>query len=108
MLESREQNWVAAQKHLQEAWSRNKSRSAVAVELARVERRLNNPAAALKTITEITATTQQAPAYHLELAAIYTQLHRTADAQVQRQIVSDLQISAHTELHFEEPKIYVY
>jgi tetratricopeptide (TPR) repeat protein len=107
-LESRQQNWVAAQKHLREAWSRNKSRVTVAVELARAERHLNDPDAALKTLSAIPAVTQQTSAYHLELAEIYTQLHRPGDAQAQRKAVSDLQAAAHAELHFEEPKVYVY
>ncbi len=108
MLESRQRNWAAAQKHLREAWSRDKSRSSVAVELARVERHLNDPSAALKTITAIGPATQQTSAYHLELAEIYVQLHRPEDAQAQRKIVSDLQLAAHSELHFDEPKVYVY
>jgi hypothetical protein len=47
-------------------------------------------------------------AFHLELAQIYTQLHRISEAQAERDAVNNLQAQAHDALHFENPRTYVH
>ncbi len=107
-IEAQHQEWSAAEKHLCKAWMQDRSRTNIALELARTYLHLNQPAEALNTLTGIRAGMQQSPAFHLELAQVYSQLHRTLEAETERRTVTQLQADAQQGLRFDEPKVYVH
>ncbi len=107
-LESRHQEWSAAEKHLSKAWTQDRSNTNVALELSRSYRHLDQPTSALKVLTAIRPAMQQSAAFHLELAQVYSQLHQTLEAETERKAVSQLQANAQQGLHFDDPKVYVH
>jgi tetratricopeptide (TPR) repeat protein len=107
-LESHQQEWSTSEKHLVKAWTKDRSNTDVALELSRAYWHLNQPTEALKILEAIRPKMEQAAAFHLELAQVYSQLHQTTAAETERKTVSQLQADAQQGLRFEDPKIYVH
>lgn len=47
-------------------------------------------------------------AFHLELAQLYTQLRRLAEAQEERDVAAKLQARAQDNIRFDNPTTYVH
>jgi hypothetical protein len=70
---------------------------------------MDRPLDALQLMNSIRPVMRESSAFHLELAQIYTQLRRPAEARAERDAVSDLQAQTQSALlRFENPRIYVY
>jgi tetratricopeptide (TPR) repeat protein len=108
LLEARSGDWNAALEHLNRAWAQDHSDTKIALELARTYRRRNKPQDALRLLSSFSPDMRTSSAFHLELAQIYTQLHRISEAQAERDAVNNLQAQAHDALHFENPRTYVH
>jgi len=108
LIEVRQSRWESAFEHLSRAWAQDRSNFGVALGLARAYRSLNRPAEALQLLTSLRPTVQHSSAFHLELAQLYTQLHRTIDARTERDAVTRLEAQSAEVLHFDSPKTYVY
>ena len=107
LLEMRDEHWDSAAQYLKLAWAKQKSQPDVALALSRIYRHSNQPLEALQLLQACRAAVQQSAAYHLELAKVYTQLHRSSDAEAERKRVSELQSQAVGSLRFDPPKTYV-
>jgi tetratricopeptide (TPR) repeat protein len=103
----RQEQWDSAAKYLKLAWNHNKNDSALAVGLSRVLRHTSQPDEALKILEFCRTESAQTPAFHLELAQVYTQLHRSDMADAERATVSRLKASEASSLHFDQPGTYV-
>ena len=108
LLEARQHDWDAALDHLGRAWAQNRSNPDIALELARAYQRKNRPLDALRLLASISPVMQESPAFHFELAQTYAFLHRSADAQAERDALTSLQARTHDALHFENPRTYVH
>ncbi|MFZ0589431.1 MAG: tetratricopeptide repeat protein [Bryobacteraceae bacterium] len=108
LLEARQHDWDAALDHLRRAWTQNRSNPDIALELARAYERKNRPLDALQLLASISPVMQESSAFHFELAQIYALLHRSADAQAERDTLTSLQARTHNALHFENPRTYVH
>jgi tetratricopeptide (TPR) repeat protein len=101
-------NWTDAYRHLAKAWSSDRSNLTVALHLARSLQHLNRAADALQVLQPLATALRDSPTFHSELAQIYGQLHRTAEAQAERGEAANLQANGQHSLHFEDPTTYVH
>jgi tetratricopeptide (TPR) repeat protein len=108
LLEAHQHDWDAALDHLNRAWQRNRSNPDIALELAHAYQRKNRPLEALQLLASISQVMQESSAFHFELAQTYALLHRSADAQAERDALTSLQARTHDALHFENPRTYVH
>lgn len=108
LLEAQQERWDSAIQLLNRAWSEDRSNPEIALALARAYRHLGRPADALAALTSVKTEQQGSAAFHIELAQTFHQLHRNPDAQRERDMASRLETEAHSALHFESPKTYVY
>ena len=108
LIEAQQEHWDSAIQLLNRAWNEDRSNPEIALALARAYRRLGRPADALATLTSVKAGQQGSASFHIELAQTFHQLHREPDARVERDNASRLETQAHSALHFESPKTYVY
>ena len=107
ILEGRRGDWASAVSHLKSSWAADQSSASIGLELARALRHCGRLSDALQVLNSLQSRMADFSPFHLELATLYAQLHRTADAQAERALVATLQAQAHEELHFEDPSIYV-
>ncbi len=108
ILEGRRGDWASAAAHLKSAWEADRSNALIGLELARALRHCGQFSHALRVLRSLEPRMQDSSPFHLELATLYVQLHRTADAQAERAIVANLQSQAHQELRFEDSQTYVH
>jgi tetratricopeptide (TPR) repeat protein len=108
LLEAHEGDWDAALDHLNKAWAQDRSNPKIAFELARAYRHKSRPLNALQLLSSLGPTIRESATFHFELAQLYAQLHRSDDAQAERDVFSRLQANAHDALHFEKPRTYVH
>lgn len=108
LFEARTGNWDAALKHLERAWEQNHSNPTIALELARAYQQKARPEDALKLLQSMGPEMEDSAAFHFQLMQIYTLLHRSADAQLQRNAFSELQASSENVLRFDNPHTYVH
>jgi len=107
-LEAREGDSQGALDHLRRAWEQNQSNMDVALELARVYVQQNQPSTALQILDSISPVMQQSPAFHFELARLYSVLGRADDARIEQDAFKNLQAATKDALHFENPRTYVH
>lgn len=108
LLAAQQEHWNSALSRLDQAWRADRSNPAIALALARVYRHLGRSGDALAVLTPLKTEEGRSAAFHLELAQAFHQLHREAEAQQERDTASRLQLEAHSALHFEKPRTYVY
>lgn len=108
LLEAHADDWDDALQRLQCAWEQNRSNPEIALELARAYQRKNRSLDALRLLESISPVMQDSPAFHFQLAQLYTVLHRSTDAQAERDIFTTLQTRSQDVLHFENPRTYVH
>jgi Flp pilus assembly protein TadD len=108
LFEARAGNWTAALRHLERAWEQNHSNPTIALELARAYQQKARPEDALRLLQSIGPEMEDSAAFHFQLMQIYTLLHRTADAALQRNAFSELQASSENVLRFDNPHTYVH
>ena len=108
VLEEKDGNTRSALTHLERAWEQDQSNTRTALALARVYERENRPTDALRVLSVLAPVTQDSPAYHLQLARVYTALQRNADAKAEQDLVKALQIRSQDGLHFESPGTYIH
>jgi tetratricopeptide (TPR) repeat protein len=108
LLEDQHGDWDAALGHLSRAWAQDRSNTRIAFALARAYRHKQRDSEALQLLISLRPTLQESAAFHFELAQVYADLHRPADAQTERETFSRLQANTHEGLHFDSPRIYVH
>lgn len=108
LLEARSGTWDVALRHLEQAWEQNHSNPTIALELARAYQQRARPEDALHLLQSIGPAVADSAAFHLQLAQVYTLLHRPADAQAQRNAFSELQANTENVLRFDNPHTYVH
>ncbi|MBV8709638.1 MAG: tetratricopeptide repeat protein [Acidobacteriaceae bacterium] len=108
ILEGRRGDCESAAAHLQSAWEADQSNASIGLELARALRHCGQFSHALEILKALEPQMQDSSPFHLELATLYVQLHRAADAQAERTIVANLQSQAHQDLRFQDSQTYVY
>jgi tetratricopeptide (TPR) repeat protein len=108
LLEAQQGDWDAALGNLSRAWAQDRSNTKIAFALARAYRHKQRGLEALQLLISLRSTLQESAAFHFELAQVYADLHRSADAQTERDAFSQLQANAHEGLHFDSPRIYVH
>ena len=108
LLETRQADWNSAVEHLGKAWAQDHSNTWVALALARAYAHINRPGDALGLLMPLRPALQDSAAFHLQLAQLYTQLKRPADAQAERDAVTAIQEHTQKEFRFESPRTYVY
>jgi predicted Zn-dependent protease len=108
IIEGRRGDWETAATHLKSAWEADQSNASIGLELARALRHCGRFSEALQVLKSLVPRMGDSSPFHLELATLYTQLHRNADAQTERTIASNLQSQAHQDLRFQESQTYVY
>ncbi len=108
LLETRQEDWNSAVEHLGKAWAQDHSNTWVALALARACAHINRPEDALALLIPLRPALQDSSAFHLQLAQLYTQLKRPADAQAERDALTAIQEQTQKEFRFESPKTYVY
>jgi tetratricopeptide (TPR) repeat protein len=107
-IEVDEGDWTDAYRHLAKAWAADQSNLTIALRLARALEHLNRADNALHLLQPLAPALRDSSAFHFELAQIYAQLRRTAEAQVERGQVARLQAKSENSLRFEDPKVYVH
>jgi tetratricopeptide (TPR) repeat protein len=108
LLEAQQEDWDVAIGHLSRAWAQDWSNTKIAFALARAYRHKQRVPEALQLLVSLRSTLQESPAFHFELAQVYSDLHRSADAQTERDAFGQLQANAHEGLHFDSPRTYVH
>ena len=108
ILEGRRGDWTSAAAHLKSAWETDRSNVLIGLELARALRHCGQLSNALRILKSLEPRMGDSSPFHLELATLYAQLHRSADAQAERAMVANLQSQAHQELRFEDSQVYVH
>lgn len=108
LLEAHQGDWDAAFDHLGRAWVQDHSNPEIALQLARAYRQKGHPQDALKLLDSISPEMQDSSAFHFERAQLYTALHRSAEAQAERDTLTNLQAHSQDALHFENPRTYVH
>ncbi len=107
-LEGKREDWAAALPHLSKAWAADRSDRAVGLQLARVLRHSGHSGEALQVLTSLQPVMGDSPELHLELAQLYGQLHRPAEAREQRAVVAKLEAQTQNSIRFEDPTTYVH
>jgi len=108
LVEAHQGDWDAALQHLSRAWAVDRSNVKIALELARAYRHKQRLREALQLLDSLRPAMQESPAFHFELAQLYADLHRPADAQAEREAFSNLEATAHAALPFDVPRTYVH
>lgn len=108
LMEAHHGNWKSAQEHLSKAWAENHSDPKTALELARAYQQNGRLEDALQLLRAISPEVSDSTAFHFQLAQLYTALHRSTEAQNERDTFSRLQAGAQDVLHFDNPHIYVH
>ncbi len=107
-VEMKQANWAGAAEHLQRSWTGEQSNPNTGLLLARALKHLGKPDEALRILKTIEPRLQDSTEFHLELAQVYGQLHRTSEAEAERAYVGRLQPAANATIRFEDPQTYVY
>lgn len=107
-IEVHDGDWANAYSHLSKAWSLDESRLTVALQLAQALQHLERASDALHVLQPLAPALRDSSAFHSELAQIYTQLGRTAEAHTELGQVTALQEKSANALRFEDPKTYVH
>ena len=102
------EDWDSAIAHLKMAWDQDRSNTSFGLELARALRHRGQYADALRLLKTIQPLTDDSTPLHLELAQVYSKLHKLSDAQAEREIVARIEERSHDGLRFETPQIYVH
>lgn len=108
LFEARARNWDAALTHLRRAWEQDHSNPTIALELARAYQQKARPEDALRLLQSIAPEMEDSAAFHFQLMQIYTLLHRSADATLQRNAFNELQASRENNLRFDVPHTYIH
>lgn len=107
-LEARQEDWVSALPHLNKAWTADQSNRAVGLKLARALRHSNRCTEALHVLTALRPSMNDSSAFHLELAQLYSQIHRPDKAREERAVLAKLEAQAQDSIHFDNPTTYVH
>lgn len=102
------EDWDSAIAHLKIAWDEDRSNASFGLELARALRHAGRYPDALRLLKTIQPATDDSTPLHLELAQVYSKMHRLSDAQTEREIVARLEERSHDGLRFETPQVYVH
>ncbi len=108
LLEAQQEQWMPAFEHLNRAWSQDRSNIKVALQLARTLQYLNRADEAVQLLLSLPPAAQNSSAYHIELARLYSGLHRTSDAEAERAAIQKALARNSESIHFDNPKTYVY
>jgi len=108
LLEARHENWAAALPRLKKAWGGDRSNKTVGLQLARALRHTGRAPEALHVLTSLQSLMSDSPGFHLELAQVYGQVHRLADARAEREMVAKLERQTQDALRFDNPTTYVH
>jgi predicted Zn-dependent protease len=108
LLEARHEELNPALEHLGKAWNGDRSNTRVALALARAYGHTDHPEEALRLLEPLRSTLHDSSAFHLQLAQLYTQLQRPAEAQAEREAVTAIQAHEQSGLRFESAKTYIY
>lgn len=108
LLDARRSDWTSALPHLSKAWDADRSNKAVGLQLARALRHSGRTREALQLLTSQRSSMEESSAFHLELAQLYTQLHRPAEAREQRDMIAKLEAQSQRSLRFDSPATYVH
>jgi tetratricopeptide (TPR) repeat protein len=108
LLQAHQDDWQGALDHLGRAWAQDRSNPQIALQLARAYERKNRPLEALHILESVAPVMRDSAAFHFQLAQVYTVLHRSTDAQAERDVITTLQARSQDVLHFETPRTYVH
>jgi thioredoxin-like negative regulator of GroEL len=107
-LEAQHEDWVSALPGLKKAWEADRSNKTVGLQLARALRHTGRAREALQVLTSLQPLMGDSPALHLELAQLYAQIHRPADAREERVVVAKLEAQTQDAIRFDDPTTYVH
>jgi len=102
------EDWDSAITHLKMAWDQDRSNASLGLELARALRHAGQYTDALRLLKTIQPLTDDSTPLHLELAQVYSKLHKLSDAQAEREIIARIEERSHDGLRFETPQTYVH
>jgi tetratricopeptide (TPR) repeat protein len=107
LLEAQRDDWASALPRLSKAWGADRSNTTVGLRLAQALRHTGRSSEALQILNSQQSSMEESSAFHLELAQVYTQLHRPADARKQRDVVAKMELQSQDSLRFDSPTTYV-
>jgi tetratricopeptide (TPR) repeat protein len=107
LLEMKANDWHSAVEHLKKSWTRDRSNPSFGLALAGTLRHDGRTAEALALLNELEPSQHDSIPWHLELAQLYTQLHKTQEAKVHQEAIVRLETESHDALRFENAKTYV-
>lgn len=108
LLDAQRDDWASALPHLSKAWGADRSNKTVGLRLAQALQHSGRAGEALQLLAAQQSSMEDSSAFHLELAQLYSQLHRPVEASKQRNMVAKLQAESQNSLRFDNPTTYVH
>jgi predicted Zn-dependent protease len=108
LMDARHEDWASSLPRLSKAWKANQSNTTIGLQLARALRHGGRTAEALRVLSSLQPLMGDSLAFHLELAQLYTQLRRPAEAHEERDVAAKLQARAQDSIRFDNPTTYVH
>jgi tetratricopeptide (TPR) repeat protein len=108
LLEYKTGAWQLASVHLARAWKRSQANAQVGLYLARSLRHNGELENSRELLLSLKLRLNDMPAYHLELAQIFTQLHQSADSAVEQDVFQSLEKAHESSVRFDKPQTYVF
>jgi len=100
--------WEPASVHLARAWKQSRANAQVGLYLARALRHNGELEKSRELLVSLKPRLNDEPAYHLELAQLYAQLHESAESAEEQNAFQSLQNTKETSLRFDNPQTYVF
>jgi tetratricopeptide (TPR) repeat protein len=107
LFEARSGNRTSSIGHLECAWEGDRSNPEIALQLARAYQETGRIQDALRLLETAAPQLRDSKALHLQLAQLYTALHRSGDAQGERNVLANLSTLSPDVLRFDNPRTYV-
>jgi len=107
-LEYKQSEWSAASVHLADAWKQSHSNAQVGLDLARSLRHSGKVEQARDLLVSLKPELNDVPAYHLELAQLYRQLHQDVESALEQDIFNTIQKTSEASLRFNRAGTYVF
>ncbi len=107
-LELESGDWKAALGRLERAWTADPGKTQVGLDLARCYRRSGQPGRALELLLSLRVKGADGGFYYYELARVYTDLKRPADAEREMREVQRIEKAGQEALRFVPPAIYIH
>jgi tetratricopeptide (TPR) repeat protein len=101
-------NCTGALLHLENAWRKDSSRSAVALDLAHCYRRTKQAERGLRVLLSIRAKPDGDRAWHYELSQLYAALGRSVDAEREGARTLEIERANQEGMRFVPPTIYIH